>query len=260
MPHLVRPDGCRLYVEVHGPDAGSPVLLLEGIGGSIPGWRATLEGLAARHRTIAFDLPGNGRSDGPEEALTMSRLAADALAVLDLVGAGAAHLYGQSLGGMVALEIALTEPGRVRSLVLGATHGGHERAHHRLAWKAPKSKPFVTLYGPDFVREHPDRVAEDLRAAQRQPQAAGMQRRQWEAVSAWDAWDRLPEIRVPVLVLHGSHDRLVPVENGRRLAGLIPGARLHVLEGAGHVYHWERPGESVEAVLAFLAEVDAGAG
>jgi 3-oxoadipate enol-lactonase len=256
VPFLVRPDGCRLYYEVEGPVEGPSLVLLEGLGASVDGWRHNLPRLAQRYRVVAYDFRGNGRSDKPDTHLSIPLLAEDSLAVMDHLAIASAHVYGQSLGGMVALEMALSNQERVRSLILAATHGGHSAAFHRLPWKVPKSKPFVMLYSRSFLKRHPERVAEELRLVQARPQPPGIQRRQWEAIHEWDAWDRLGEIRVPTLILHGTEDRLVPQENGIRLAELIPGAELHLLEGAGHVYHWERPEEADRAVLGFLDHLE----
>jgi pimeloyl-ACP methyl ester carboxylesterase len=255
--HLVRPDGARLYYELHGPAGGAPLLLLEGIGANVAGWRDSLSRLSERRRLIAYDFRGNGRSDQTDRELPIALLAADSLALLDHLEVGSAHVYGQSLGGMVAIEMALTHPGRARSLVLAATHAGHAGAFHRLSWKVPKTKPFVMLYSRSFLQRHPERVARDLRAVQESPSAPGLQRRHWEAIFDFDAWDRVPRITQPTLILHGTDDRIVPVENARRLAELIPRAELHLLERAGHVYHWEQPEEADRAVIRFLDRVEA---
>jgi 3-oxoadipate enol-lactonase len=254
VPFVERPGGARLYYESHGD--GPPLLLLEGMGGDIPGWRRNIPTLATRHRVIAYDHRGNGRSTMADEAVTMSVFVDDAAAMLDEIGAEQGHLYGQSFGGMVAIEAALTHPDRVRSLVLACTHAGPRRATHSAA-RAAKSRPYELLYSERFAREHPEHVAEDLRVGSGTPQQAFARRRQWEAMQDWDAWDRLGGIACPTLILHGTEDRLVPVENARRMAERIPGARLALLEGAGHLYHSEQPEAADAAVLAFLADVEA---
>jgi 3-oxoadipate enol-lactonase len=254
VPFVDRPDGVCLYYESHGD--GPPLLLLEGMGGDIPGWRRNIPTLATRHPVVAYDHRGNGRSSMPDETVTMGAFVDDAVAMLDEVGAGRGHLYGQSFGGMVALEATLTHPGRVRSLVLACTNAGPRRAAHSSA-HAPKSRPYELLYSERFAREHPYHVAEDLRVGAATPQQPFARRRQWEAMQDWDAWDRLCDIACPTLILHGTDDRLVPVENARRMAALIPGARLALLEGAGHLYHSEQPAAADAAVLAFLDDAEA---
>lgn len=257
MPFYERPDGCRLYYELRGPEAGPPLILLEGRGGDIAGWRRNIPHLATRHRLLAYDFRGNGRSDKPHGKTSMGTFVEDTVGLLDHLGADSAHAYGQSFGGMVAIEMALSHPDRVRSLVLAATHAGRRRAVSvGSRGRVPKDKPYLALYSEAFAREHSEHVAEDILVGSQNPQPLHASRRQWEAVEAWDAWDRLGEIRVPVLVLHGTEDRLVAVENAQRLAQGIPGARLVLLDGAGHVYHSEQPEAADDAVLSFLDEVE----
>lgn len=252
MPFLDRPDGARLSHEVHGPSAGEPLLLLEGLGGDLAGWRRNIPHLAAELRVVAFDHRGNGRSTAPDEPMTMATFVDDALALLDHVGIDRGHLYGQSFGGMVAQELALSRPERVRSLVLACTHPGVRHAvPGRVA--VPKGRPWEALYSARFLREHPDEVEADLRAGT--PQAPAMARRQWEAMQGFDAYDRLPSLRVPTLVLHGTEDRTVHPDNARVLAERIPDARLVLLEGAGHVYHAEQPEAADAAVMEFVRSV-----
>jgi 3-oxoadipate enol-lactonase len=247
-----RPDGGRLYVEVHGPEGAQPLILLEGVGGDLAGWRRNIPTLARQLRVVAFDFRGNGRSDPPPADATMATFVDDTLAVMDEVGVPAAHVYGQSFGGMVAQQLALDHPDRVRSLILAATHPGHRHAVSSPA-RVPKGRPWEALYSPAFLRDHPDRVTEDLRSGTEQPEEAA--RRQWRAMQAFDPWDRLPSIAVPTLVLHGTEDRTIDPANARLLAERIPGARLVLLDGAGHVYHAEQPAEADRAVLEFVRSV-----
>jgi 3-oxoadipate enol-lactonase len=250
VPFLERPDGARLYHEVHGD--GEPLVLLEGLGGDIAGWRRNIPRLAAELRVIAFDHRGNGRSSAPDGPMTVATFVGDAVVLLDHLRIERAHLYGQSFGGMVAQEAALTAPGRVRSLILACTHPG---VRHAVPVRAavPKDRPWEALYSERFLREHPEEVAEDQRLGT--PQAPRMARRQWEAMQGFDAFDRLPSLRVPTVVLHGTEDRTVHPDNARVLAQRIPGARLVMLEGAGHVYHAEQPVAADAAVVAFVRSV-----
>jgi 3-oxoadipate enol-lactonase len=259
MPYLQRPDGCHLYYESHGPENGPPLVLLEGMGGDIPGWRRNVPRLAGRYRVVPYDFRGNGRSDKPDEPMTIQTFVEDTVALLDHLGFDSSHLYGQSFGGMVGQEMALTHPDRVRSLVLAATHAGAGRATRPgTGSHVPKDRPYLALYSPDFARDHPDHVAQDILVGSQNPQPSHAGRRQWEAMEGWDAWDRLSGIACPVLILHGTEDRLVPMVNARRLAAAIPGSRLVLLEGAGHVYHSEQPEAADADVLAFLDEVESG--
>jgi 3-oxoadipate enol-lactonase len=252
VPVLRRPDGCRLYYEVHGPQPKAPLVLLEGLGGDTGGWRRNIPHLAGALRVVAYDFRGNGRSDPPNGPVTMATFVDDTMAVLDHLGIDRAHLYGQSFGGMVAQELALTEADRVRSLILACTHPGIRHAVPVRA-RVAKDRPWEALYSNGFLRDHPDQVAEDLRMGS--PQSPSAARRQWEALQGFDSFDRLPGLRVPTLVLHGTEDRTIHPDNARILASRIPGAQLVLLEGAGHVYHAEQPESADRAVLEFVASL-----
>ncbi len=251
MPVLTRSDGVRLYHELHGPEDAPPMILLEGLGGDIPGWRRNIPVLARELRTIAYDFRGNGNSDEPAGPCTMATFVDDTVALLDSLGIARAHVYGQSFGGMVAQEMALTHPARVRTLILGCTHAGPSRAVRADA-KVPKGEPWRSLYSPGFPDRHPEHVAEDLRIGAAQPKHPEGGRRQWEAMQTFDSFDRLPAIRAPTLVLHGADDLTISPENAKVLARRIPGAELVLLEGAGHLYHSEQPAEADGAVLDFI--------
>lgn len=255
MPLLERPDGGRVWFEVHDRGFGPAVLLLEGLGGDAGGWGETIERLAAGRCVVALDARGNGRSDPLVGPASMDLYVEDAMAVLDELEVARAHLYGRSFGGMVAIQAALSHPSRVRSLVLAATHAGASGATRPGPdGRVPKDRPWLALFSDGFVREHPERVRAHAALAGSE---ARRRRPQWQAMRTWDVWDRIGLIGCPTLVVHGTGDRLVPVENARRLASSIPGAELVLLEGAGHAYQWEQPGAADAAVLDFLDRVEA---
>jgi 3-oxoadipate enol-lactonase len=258
MPTHVRPDGCRLNYELHGPQEGAPLLLLEGLGGDIPGWRRNIPRLAERFRVVAYDFRGNGLSDPPGGPVSMLTFVNDTAGLLDELGIASAHVYGQSFGGMVAVELALTRPERVRSLVLAATHAGlSRRVPVGSRGKVPMDRPYLALYSEAFAREHPEHIAEDVLVGTQNPQPLNAGRRQWQAMVGWDAWDRLHLIDLPTLILHGTEDRMVAVENARLIAERIPHAELALLEGVGHVYHSEQPEAADRAVIEFLDRIEA---
>jgi len=256
-------DGADLYYESNG--SGEPVLLVMGLGMAATGWWRTVEVLAEEFRVIAFDNRGSGRSDAPNGPYSIAGLAADAAAVLDAAGEESAHVYGISLGGMIAQELALAEPQRVRSLVLGAsTPGGaghvlpdretleflNRRATMDFEEGVWASVPYN--YGYATRTTFAARLGADIAQRLRYPPNATGYRAQLAAAWGWDATQRLPELRVPALVLHGDEDRIVPVENGRRLAAAIAGSRFEELAGAGHLYPTDEPRADRE-VLRFLA-------
>lgn len=252
MPSLTRPDGCRIHYERAGEPGAPPLLILEGAGDRIAAWRRNVPTLAAELNAVVVDHRGNGDSDDPPRPCTMATFVDDAVAVLDAMGWDGAHVYGQSFGGMVAQELALTYPERVRTLVLGCTDAGERHTVPVEDENVPKGEPWRAWYGRGYPDDHPDEVAEDLRISRAGPHHPEGARRQWEAMSTWDAYDRLPAISMPTLVLHGTQDRLIAPANAEVLADRIPGAELVWLEGAGHVYNWEQPERADGAVLDFV--------
>jgi pimeloyl-ACP methyl ester carboxylesterase len=244
---------------------GPPVLLVMGLG--LPGdaWWRTVPVLARACRVITFDNRGSGRSALPAGALTLAGMAADAVAVLDAAGVERAHVYGISMGGMIAQELALTHPERVGALVLGATSPGGAAAtppdRATLAFLARRavmpdeegrwaSVPYV--YSARTRREGGARIGEDFARRRAYAFQRGGYQAQLAAAAAHDAAARLGAIAAPTLVLHGAEDRMVPPANGRALAAAIPGARLLELADAAHLYTTDEPGAD-EAVLEFLS-------
>lgn len=260
---FARSGDAKLHYESSG--AGEPVLLVMGLGMAATGWWRTIPVLAERLRVLAFDNRGCGRSERPRGPYTLAQMADDAAAVLDAAGEESAHVYGMSMGGMIAQELALRHSPRVRSLVLGASTAGGR--HHVLPDEATlgfvrrresmpaeegvwASVPYN--YGRATRERHAERIGEDVVQRLRFPLDPVGYRAQLAAAWGHDATNRLGRVVAPTLVLHGSEDRMVPVANGRRLAAAIPAARLEVLEGAGHLYQTDEP-RADHMVLRFLA-------
>ena len=258
----------RLYWESTGE--GDPVLLIMGLGLSGGAWWRTVPVLSRRLRVITFDHRGVGRSSALSYAYTTEALADDAKSVLDDVGLDRVHVYGISLGGMIAQQLALRHPERVRSLVLGATHAGGPRAvrpdaevmtffRRRLGMRAEQaaraSVPFN--YGPRCRAEHFDRIEEDIAQRLAHPFSERAYRAQGFAAGLHNCYGHLARIDVSTLVVHGRHDRMIPVANAQLIAERVRGARLQILEESGHLYATEEP-EVDDAIAAFLAEAGEG--
>ncbi len=246
-------DGTTLYAEEHG--SGPPLLLLEGMGGDVPGWRRTIPHYDG-FRVVMFDFRGSGWSDRPAERYSMEMFVSDTIRVMDELRIESAHLYGQSMGGMVALNVVLAHSGRVRSLVLACTHAGGSSVVP--ASPDPEDRGSRVLYARAFFDANPDHVTEDLAASRSvPPPREDLQR---YVAEGHDVAGRLGDIRRPVLVVHGTDDRVVHPDNSRLLSAGIPGAELLMVEGAGHLLHSERAGEVDLRIAGFLRLVDSGAG
>jgi pimeloyl-ACP methyl ester carboxylesterase len=247
--------------------SGAPVLLIMGLGLSGGAWWRTVPVLAKRLRVITFDNRGVGRSPSLVHSYTTEAMADDAVSVLDAAGVERAHVYGFSLGGMVAQQVALRHGERVRSLVLGATSPGGPRAvapdpevldffrrrpSMRHADAARASVPYN--YGPRCRREHPERIAEDLRRRLEHDFPEQAYRAQLWAAALHNTYRQLKRIDAPTLIVHGRRDRMIPVANARLLADAIPAATLRVLDDCGHLYPTERP--RIDGAIAdFLGSV-----
>lgn len=248
-----RNGGISLYYESTG--AGAPVLLVMGLGMNATGWWRTVPVLAdAGLRVLAFDNRGVGRSDRPSGPYTTAAMADDAAAVLDAAGVERAHVYGISLGGMIAQEIALRHPHRVERLVLGATTPGGSKAiladeatlafFHRRGQMGAEEAVWASVpynYAARTRAEHGERVAEDIRRRLRFPIEPEPYAAQLAASLGHDTYDRLASITAPTIVVHGTDDVMVPPANGRVLAERIPHAQLIELPGAAHLYPTDEP-------------------
>lgn len=258
MPYALRRP--RLYYERHG--AGEPLLVLTGFTISAAVFEPVLDLYAARFDCIAYDHRGAGRSGSAPWPTSMAELAADAARLLEAVGVDSAHVYGVSMGGMVAQELALRFPERVRGLVLGGTTaGGPLAARPPLAalWRqaavvaadarAGRHALGAYLLSPELRARDPERAAELLRNFRPSPWGAAVQL--W-ATAVHDTVSRLGQIQAPTLVFHGEQDVLSPRRNAELLAEGIPDAELVIVAGAAHAYALEQPQRSFDALVDWL--------
>lgn len=268
--HTLEHRGCRISYDVQGQ--GPPVLLIQGVGVHGAGWRPQVEALAERYTCLSFDNRGMGRSQPLGTSVTVEQMAEDAKALLDAEGWGAAHVVGHSLGGLVALHLALTAPERVRSLSLLCTFSGGPHAAPltaRMIWLGLRSRVgtrrmrrrgFLQIVMPPqaFAEADADQLAEDLAplfghdVADQPPIVSP----QLKALRAYDATPRLGELAgMPTLVVSAFHDPIAPPRAGRVLAGGIPGARYVEIPDASHGVPILNPGRINELLLEHWSAV-----
>ena len=257
-------DEISLYYERRG--AGAPVLLIQGMSGTHLAWGdAFLAGLGDDLDVVAYDHRGVGDSTPQSDAFTIAELAEDAAGLLDDLGWDTAHVVGISMGGMVAQELALRHPQRIRTLVLGCTYPGG--AEGQLADPALIQELAAALLSGDRERAlrvgfaanlstahvaDPDNWEPFEAMATAAPVAVPVIMLQMQAVMGHDTIARLASIAAPTLVVHGTEDRMLPVVNGEVIARAIPHARLELLEGVGHMFWWEQPERSAALVRAHV--------
>jgi len=260
----VRVNGTRLHYERHG--RGEPLLLITGFTISSAVFEPVLELYSRRFECILYDNRGSGRSGSPLRPTSMAELAADAAGLLRSLDVDSAHVCGLSMGGMIAQELAIHFPERVRGLVLGGTTPGGPRAARPTLRElqalggatagslrgGERSWLAGWLFSPEFRREHPERVRELLRFFGRhRPSAQGVWAHWWASVYH-DTMSRLGSIQAPTLVMHGEHDAMAPVSNARLLASKIPDAQLCLVPRSGHAYLLERPETSFALLTGWL--------
>jgi 3-oxoadipate enol-lactonase len=265
MPSAELPSGFTLNYVRRGQ--GEPLLLIQGMGGNHLSWgEPFLSELERDFDLVAFDHRGVGRSSWVTDPFTICDLADDAGALMESLGWDSAHVVGISMGGMVAQELTLRHPERVRTLTLGCTYSGGEGS-------ALASSEVSAKLGEAMMSGDPERAiatsfevnvspgygadqsayATFYEMATALPTAVPVIVMQAQAIQAHDTLDRLGEIAAPTLVIHGTEDEMLPYANAELIASRIPNARLETLDGVGHMFWWEQPQRAADAIRALVA-------
>jgi 3-oxoadipate enol-lactonase len=260
-------NGQRLYYEVHGD--GEPLLCVAGLTCDTLVWIPQVQAFSAAHRTVIFDNRDAGQSSMATGGYEIADMARDALALADELELDTFHLLGVSMGGAIAQEIALQSPERIRTLTLAVTFPAGGAYASRLAevWSARVEAitreqhvdELMLLNHSEGFYDHPEMV-EFIRTAMLNdphPQPPEAFARQIAACGRHDTRDRLGSLSMPVHVIGGEHDILVPVWKSREIAERIPGSKLTVLPAAPHGLSVERADEFNAAVLEFIREAAA---
>ena len=243
---------------------GERLLLIQGMSGTHATWgEPLLTDLERDFDVVAYDHRGIGLSPATSDPFELSELADDAAGVLDAIGWDSAHVMGISMGGMVAQELALRHGDRIRTLTLGCTYAGGPGS--ALSPPQVSQKLGEALMSGD--RERGIRTGFEVNVSERFAQQEGAYETfremvlsvpakvatimlQIQAIGRHDTSARLGQIDRPTLVVHGTEDQMLPASNGEMIAGLIPGARLELLDGVGHMFWWEQPERTAELLRA----------
>ena len=269
----------EMYYEDHG--AGTPLLCIMGFATDSVGWMLQVPAFAERHRTIVFDNRGVGRTSKPTGAYTIHEMADDAVALLDHLDIDRTHVLGLSMGGMIAQEVVLRHPDRVRGLVLAATFpepdvateeqrkviftemGGSiaETGEMKIDFTAMNPMSFFQhllplVFTPAFIQTELPKLMQMFAGALQWGFSLEAIMGQMQAIMAHKATDRLAQVKAPTLVLTGDADRLISPANSTVLAENIPGAKLVTVPGGSHGFNLETPDVFNRAVLDFLATVN----
>jgi 3-oxoadipate enol-lactonase len=256
---FVENQGTKIYWDEQGQ--GAPVLLIMGLGYASALWYRTRPVLAQRYRTVAFDNRGVGLSDVPPGPYSIATMASDAVAVLDAAGVSDAHVFGVSMGGMIAQEFALQYPARTRSLILGCTSAGGPsavRSESKVAdvllargMTLEQAREAILPYIYDAATPR-EKIEEDLSLRRRWLPSIEGYMAQLQGILAWESYSRIAQIKAPTLVIHGKSDALVPPGNGQLIAARILGARLVLIEHASHLFLTDQTQAAHKEILEFL--------
>lgn len=245
MPH-VQVSGINLHYEVEGQ--GQPLLLIMGLGAPAAAWDSLLvQELAKTHRVITYDNRGTGISDKPDIPYTITMFASDAVGLLDALSIPRAHVFGVSMGGMIAQELTIHSPQRVASLVLGCTTSGGKNAVPAPpeSMKALQGRAGLTAeeagregwqlsFSEEFIRTHRAELEAHLQRVLAHPTPRFAYERHFQATMTLRVYKQLKDIATPTLVVTGRDDVLIPAANSEILAREIPGAELVIFDNAGH--------------------------
>jgi len=272
VPKVHLPTGVSLYYETHG--AGEPLVLIPSTAFSCEVWKPyQVPALSRAVNLIIHDPRGSGRSAASQQVYTIAQMADDVAALLDHLKIPSAHLLGHSMGGRIALEMALNFPGRVKSLIMAASGSGQAarpgpdcipglphwlviRLVEKGFEKALREEFCETsaFFTDDYRKNHPDKVEEFFQLAWATHSKLPEYIRLIIARHNWEATHRLGDVQCPTLVLIGDHDsgRSNHLAQAEALKNRIPGAQLKILKGQSHGFFWQAPDETNEVILDWV--------
>jgi 3-oxoadipate enol-lactonase len=258
-------NGVKIHYREYGE--GEPLLMIMGLGANADWWGdELLQPLTERFHVVTFDNRGAGRSERPEGPYTVPQMAEDAVGLMDHLGWESANVMGASMGGMIAQELALQFPERVRRLVLLCTFcGGAEHVPAKPEVLSLLTMPregmtpadiarasLYLLFPPEYIEGNPELMDEVVNAIIIAPIEPKCFIWQYQGVAMWSCHARLGGLRHPTLIVTGTEDVLIPPENSRIIADAIPDSRLVEIEGAGHALQTMFPEKIAAEVISFL--------
>jgi pimeloyl-ACP methyl ester carboxylesterase len=236
-----------------------------GLRRNVEWWFRQIPALSEHFQVIAFDNRGAGRSDKPVMEYSMRLFADDTAGLMKALDISKAHILGISMGGYLAQELALNYPAKVKSLVLGCTGCGGDRAvimspermekftaNKGLTPEEILRKDMDIYFSDDYVDQHPEKIKEFVEISMRHYQPADAFLRQFDACLRHDTGDRLNQLLAPTLIMTGDDDPLVPPQNSHILKDLIPGADLSVFAGGRHCFFIETADQFNKKAVDFL--------
>lgn len=262
-----------IYYEIHGPPDAPPLVLIGGWASYRWIWFRQVPTFKEKYKCIVFDNRGAGKSSKPDIPYTMEMFAADTVGLMDALNIERAHILGISMGGLIAQQVAISYPERVRSLILVSTHFGGPNSipmddrnmalliafpTETISKEQAREMRYRATFSEQFLRENRDILEHIDEWAEKHPTPVFAQVHQSAAVSAFNAEKEVKNITASTLIIHGDSDKAVPTENGRLLEKNIPISRLSLIEGGSHFSIIEKYEEFNNIVMSFIDEIERG--
>ena len=255
----------NLHYDIHGQ--GQPLLFINGLGQPSIAWDPELlQAMTKTHQVITFDNRGTGLSDKPDEPYTMAMFASDAVGLLDLLNIPRTHVFGVSMGGMIAQELGAHYPQRVASLILGCTTPGGRNAVQAPpeSLKALEGRAGMTpeeagregwklSFSEEYIRTHRDQLEANLQRTLAHATPRFAYERHFQATMTLRVFKHLKDIKIPTLVTTGRDDILIPAANSEIIAREIPGAELKIFDNVGHGFFISAREPFVATMQEFLS-------
>jgi pimeloyl-ACP methyl ester carboxylesterase len=253
-----------MYYEIHGK--GFPLVMIMGLTANKDWWpQEVIEQFSKHFKTLIFDNRGAGRTDASKIDYSIKMFADDTIGLMDSLEIEEAHILGVSMGGMIAQELALNYPDRVKKLVLCSTTPGGPKAVptppetikvmmelQNLTDEQVARRTIPILFPKDFIENNPEVIERSINHMLIAPITQDANARQVKACLEFNAYDRLPQINRPTLVMAGKEDVLLPYQNDEMIAKRIPRAKLILYDNAGHGMITQVAEDFAEKVIEFL--------
>lgn len=262
----VKVNDIQIYYEVHGE--GFPLIMINGLGAHVDSWDPrSIQNLSKKFKLVLFDNRGSGNTDVSEREYTMKLFADDTAGLMDALEVTRAHVFGISMGGMIAQELVLNYPEKVEKLVLCSTSCGGTKSiqpavdvigalmvdRSALSPEEIVRMSIPVLFTDTFIKDNPDFMEDYVQRTLKILISDEAYMRQVSALMSFDTYGRLGQIKTPTVILAGKQDVLVPPENASILADAIPDARLVYFENSAHVLAEEMK-KVLQVLIAFLVE------
>ena len=263
----------ELYYEIHGPDDAPPLVLIGGWASYRWIWFRQVPTFKEKYKVIVFDNRGAGRSSKPDIEYSIEMFAADTVGLMDALNIKTAHILGISMGGLIAQQVAISYPERIRSLILVSTHFGGPNnipmddenlalllalPTETISKEQAREMRYRATFSEQFIRENRGILQMIDDWAEKLPTPLFAQIHQSAAVGAFNAEEEVKTISAPTLIIHGDNDKAVPTKNSELLNNNIPNSRVSLIKGGSHFSIIERYEEFNNIVMNFIDEIEKG--